>query len=87
MSVAVASGGATVLPKAQISGDQVDKMDIEASSDDLYTRLKTLQRQLEFLEIQVSISHLLQFLLSHQKYPVIALQSLFPDHQNLGRVV
>lgn len=46
---------AAVLP----AGKQLATMDVDttpstlAESEDLYTRLKTLQRQLEFLEIQV----------------------------------
>jgi hypothetical protein len=48
---------AAVLPAAK----QLATMDVDtqpstsAESEDLYTRLKTLQRQLEFLEIQVCI--------------------------------
>lgn len=48
-----------VLPPKQPQGgamevDQVASSSSTAADEDLYTRLKTLQRQLEFLEIQVS---------------------------------
>lgn len=50
-----------VLPSKQI--DTAMEVDVPvttplAAEDDLYTRLKTLQRQLEFLEIQVGDHHL-----------------------------
>ena len=48
---------AAVLPAAKVAAS----MDVDAQpstsaeTEDLYTRLKTLQRQLEFLEIQVRV--------------------------------
>jgi hypothetical protein len=45
---------AAVLPAAKAASMDVDAAPASgAESEDLYTRLKTLQRQLEFLEIQV----------------------------------
>lgn len=44
--------------KAQVALDAPVDMELETSTkeeEDLYTRLKTLQRQLEFYEIQVSL--------------------------------
>ncbi len=50
--------------KASVVQDQPESMAVDAAGpstetldggDDLYTRFKTLQRQLEFLEIQVPI--------------------------------
>jgi hypothetical protein len=39
--------------EAAMDVDQPSSTNQPAAEDDLYTRLKTLQRQLEFLEIQV----------------------------------
>jgi hypothetical protein len=44
---------AVMKPKAADLHDQKMEVDIEESEEDLYTKLKTLQRQLEFIEIQV----------------------------------
>lgn len=52
MSAAVATAMPSDL-KAQVAGKHTDRTSDGSSSEDLYTRLKTLQRQLEFLEIQV----------------------------------
>ena len=47
--------------KDKVLADEPMDMDLEVGAEeedsDLYTRLKTLQRQLEFYEIQVYISH------------------------------
>jgi hypothetical protein len=54
MSAGVATAKMTdVTPAETEEAMQVDA-GIDSASEDLYTRLKTLQRQLEFLEIQVS---------------------------------
>lgn len=55
MSAGVATAKAAELPVA----DDVERMQLDTPSpdgqeEDLYTRLKTLQRQIEFLDIQVS---------------------------------
>jgi hypothetical protein len=55
MSAAVATAKATDIKPAEADeAMQVDSTGIDSANEDLYTRLKTLQRQLEFLEIQVS---------------------------------
>lgn len=45
--------------KAQVALDEPIDMEMDTGADDgdedLYTRLKTLQRQLEFYEIQVTV--------------------------------
>lgn len=48
---------------------------VSEMDEDLYTRLKTLQRQLEFLEIQVSNENFLSF-----EHPMVYLRrpTLFP---------
>lgn len=47
--------------KDKVLADEPMDMDLEVGAEeedsDLYTRLKTLQRQLEFYEIQVYTSH------------------------------
>ena len=47
--------------KDKVLADEPVEMDLETGAEeedsDLYTRLKTLQRQLEFYEIQVHTSH------------------------------
>ena len=54
MSAAVATAKATdVIPAEVDEAMQVDVASGDDAGEDLYTRLKTLQRQLEFLEIQV----------------------------------
>jgi hypothetical protein len=54
MSAGVATAkAADVQPAEEADRMQVDAH-IDGPEEDLYTRLKTLQRQLEFLEIQVS---------------------------------
>lgn len=54
MSAAVATAKATdVRPAEAEEAMQVDAAGPDVAQEDLYTRLKTLQRQLEFLEIQV----------------------------------
>jgi len=55
MSAAVATAKISdVKPAETEEAMQVDASGIDSAGEDLYTRLKTLQRQLEFLEIQVS---------------------------------
>jgi hypothetical protein len=55
MSAAVATAKATDIKPAEVEeAMQVDAAGLDSTNEDLYTRLKTLQRQLEFLEIQVS---------------------------------
>jgi hypothetical protein len=54
MSAGVATAQAMDIVKP---GEQAERMQVEERSEvqgDLYARLKTLQRQLEFLEIQVT---------------------------------
>ena len=54
MSAAVATVKASdVKPPEDGDRMQLDTVVMEGTEEDLYTRLKTLQRQLEFLEIQV----------------------------------
>ena len=55
MSGAVATASAAALKPAHVPADRmaVDAAPQEAAEEDTYSRLKTLQRQLEFLEIQV----------------------------------
>ena len=54
MSAAVATAKATdVRPAETEEAMQVDTAGSDVVQEDLYTRLKTLQRQLEFLDIQV----------------------------------
>jgi hypothetical protein len=43
--------------EAAMDVDQPSSTNQPAAEDDLYTRLKTFQRQLEFLEIQVGRRH------------------------------
>ncbi|KAG7667174.1 hypothetical protein Ndes2526B_g04320 [Nannochloris sp. 'desiccata'] len=53
MSAAVATAKVTDIKPAEVEeAMQVDAAGIDSANEDLYTRLKTLQRQLEFLEIQ-----------------------------------
>jgi hypothetical protein len=58
MSGAVATASAAALKPAQVDRMAVDAAPSgqEAAEEDTYSRLKTLQRQLEFLEIQVRCS-------------------------------
>jgi hypothetical protein len=57
MSAAVATAKATDIKPAEVEeAMQVDAAGTDSNNEDLYTRLKTLQRQLEFLDIQVRSS-------------------------------
>lgn len=53
MAAAVAVQKAQAVPEAPTS-EPMEVSGEQQNEEDLYTRLKTLQRQLEFLEIQVS---------------------------------
>jgi hypothetical protein len=56
MSVTVAT--ATAMDIVSKAPEHAERMHIDApvvAEDDLYTKLKTLQKQLEFLEIQVCV--------------------------------
>ena len=50
-----------VLPPVKLPGEsmQIDQASTTETDEDLYTRLKTLQRQLEFLDIQARRAWLL----------------------------
>ena len=52
------AAAAVMKPKAVDLHDEKMDVDIEDGEEDLYTQLKTLQRQLEFIEIQVSTAEL-----------------------------
>jgi hypothetical protein len=52
------AAAAVMKPKAVDLHDDKMDVDIEDSEEDLYTKLKTLQRQLEFIEIQVRLADL-----------------------------
>lgn len=55
MAAAVAVQKAQNVPEAAAAPMETEGVPVQEEGD-LYTRLKTLQRQLEFLEIQVSIT-------------------------------
>ena len=53
MSAAVAVQKATDVPSRAEAAEAMEGVEQSGAPEDLYTKLKTLQRQLEFLEIQV----------------------------------
>jgi 26S proteasome regulatory subunit T3 len=84
---------AVMQPKAMTTAMQVDTDKSDAETEDLYTRLKSLQRQQEFLEIQASVWHVPGILINlhpleqHAHAPLSHLQEEYikEEQKNLKR--